>query len=132
MSEKKIVDIQYPVGVEFFVPSQYAPIEEQQAYRKIQPKKATPYVPDIEVGDMVRWNVPAGKGKPYSGIPFMTGEPSQSRRAWWRQYDYSNLLRYEDIALVLTKSKDNQYLFVHTNHGMGWIETRLVSRVNKR
>ena len=137
MSDDRKIVLNYEVGVEYYVPSKYVPVKERAEYN---PEKnvITSYVPDIELGDMVRWAVPAGKQRKDAGIPLKYEYEADG----WIGYEanYSNLLQYEDMALVLEKRMIRQFRYrestlhvrVLTNHGIGWVEARYVTRVNKR
>lgn len=141
MSDKKILDLHYPVGVEYFVPSPWdrnskrMTNEEKEKWRVSNNAGTTPYIPDIITGDMVRWAVPAGKGKRDQGAPILK-RLDDAKQGYYRSFD--DLLRYEDIALVLetrvTVTNATTQMFVHvlTSHGIGWVEARWLSRVNKR
>lgn len=138
MSDEKKIVLHYPVGVEHYV-SSYRGVPRSRTESELHERTSRgEYIPDIIVGDLVRWAVPAGKGKKNSGVPMATETDNIGFLDY--QQNFSNLLQYEDMALVLDKRfltsnhfyTPELHVKLLTNHGIGWVPTRFVTRVNKR
>lgn len=138
MANCKKISLNYNPGVEYHAPYGYAGVYEQSV--KL-------YVPDIKVGDLVRWAVPAAKGK-NTGIPMKSEVYRNGSLVEYSEYapgDLStNELRYEDVALVLELkeistcewkfgiARATLHARVHTTHGIGWVPVKYLTRINER
>lgn len=138
MSDENKIVLHYQVGVEHHV-SSWRNVHPARTEAELRERASHgEYVPDIIVGDLVRWAVPAGRGKKNFGIPMVVEIDNVGFPDYEENFD--NLLQYEDMALVL----DKRFLMSHrfytpelhvkvlTNHGIGWVPARFVTRVNKR